>query len=64
MNFNITQFMVTEVYGPSLCAEHDEAKLSVSERASKKSSQGTASHLMTGFEVLRQAPTSQLLQTD
>ena len=57
MNFNITHvYGLTEVYGPvTICAEHDEWQdLSVSERASKKSRQGTASHLMTGFEVLRQ----------
>lgn len=57
MNFNVTHvYGLTEVYGPvTICAEHDEwQQLSVSERATKKSRQGVASHLMSGFEVLKQ----------
>lgn len=57
MNFDITHvYGLTEVYGPvTLCAEHEEwQQLSVAERAAKKSRQGVNSHLMTGFEVLKQ----------
>lgn len=57
MNFNITHvYGLTEVYGPvTVCAEHEDwQQLTVSERAAKKSRQGIASHLMFGFEVLKQ----------
>lgn len=60
MRFNITHvYGLTEVYGPvTLCAEQEDwAQMSVSERASKKSRQGVASHLMTGFEVFKQGTT-------
>lgn len=57
MNFNVTHvYGLTEVYGPvTICAEHDEWQdLSVADRATKKSRQGVVSHLMSGFEVLKQ----------
>lgn len=60
MGFDITHvYGLTEVYGPvTICAEHDEwNELTVSERAIKKSRQGVASHLMTGFEVFKQGTT-------
>ncbi len=60
MGFDITHvYGLTEVYGPvTVCAEQEDwADLSISERAQKKSRQGVASHLMTGFEVFRQGTT-------
>jgi len=57
MGFDITHvYGLTEVYGPvTLCAEQDNwAQLDISERAQKKSRQGVASHLMTGFDVFKQ----------
>lgn len=60
MGFHITHvYGLTEVYGPvTVCVEHDEWNgLSVSERASKKSRQGLASHLMSGFEVFKSGTT-------
>ena len=60
MNFHITHvYGLTEVYGPvTVCVEHEEwDDLTVSERASKKSRQGLASHLMAGFEVFKQGTT-------
>ena len=60
MGFHITHvYGLTEVYGPvTVCVEHDEWNdLSVSERASKKSRQGLASHLMAGFDVFKQGTT-------
>lgn len=60
MGFDITHvYGLTEVYGPvTVCAEHEDwAELSVAERAIKKSRQGVASHLMTGFDVFKQGTT-------
>lgn len=60
MGFDITHvYGLTEVYGPvTLCAEHDDwLQLDIAERAQKKSRQGVASHLMTGFDVFKQGTT-------
>ncbi|WP_367109667.1 AMP-binding protein [uncultured Psychrobacter sp.] len=60
MGFHISHvYGLTEVYGPvTVCAEQAEwDELDVSGRAQKKSRQGVRSHLMTGFEVLRQDTT-------
>lgn len=60
MGFNITHvYGLTEVYGPvTICAEHQSWEaLTVLERAAKKSRQGVASHLMTGFDVFKQGTT-------
>ena len=57
MGFDITHtYGLTEVYGPvTVCAEQEEwTDLDISARAQKKSRQGMRSHLMTGFEVLKQ----------
>lgn len=60
MGFDITHvYGLTEVYGPvTLCAEQDDwLQLDIAERAQKKSRQGVASHLMTGFDVFKQGTT-------
>ena len=60
MGFDITHvYGLTEAYGPvTVCAEQPEWRdLDVSKRAQKKSRQGVVSHLMTGFEVLKQGTT-------
>lgn len=60
MGFHISHvYGLTEVYGPvTVCAEQPEwDELDVAERAQKKSRQGVRSHLMTGFEVLKQGST-------
>lgn len=60
MGFEITHvYGLTEVYGPvTVCVEHDEwCELDVASRAHKKSRQGLASHLMSGFEVFKQGTT-------
>lgn len=60
MGFHITHvYGLTEVYGPvTFCVERpDWADLSVGERAQKKSRQGMNSHLLAGFEVLKQGTT-------
>lgn len=57
MGFDITHvYGLTEVYGPvTICAEQDDwENLDITERAQKKSRQGLASHLMTGFDVFKQ----------
>ncbi|WP_435950098.1 AMP-binding protein [Psychrobacter sp. DM8] len=57
MGFDISHvYGLTEVYGPvTVCAEQDQwDDLDVTGRAQMKSRQGVRSHLMTGFEVLRQ----------
>ena len=60
MGFHISHvYGLTEVYGPvTVCAEQQEwDNLDVAARAQKKSRQGVTSHLMTGFEVLKQGAT-------
>ncbi len=60
MGFHISHvYGLTEVYGPvTVCAEQQEwDNLDVAARAQKKSRQGVASHLMTGFEVFKQGTT-------
>ncbi len=60
MGFDITHvYGLTEVYGPvTICAEQEEWRdLDIAERAHKKSRQGLISHLMSGFEVLKQGTT-------
>ncbi|WP_201587691.1 AMP-binding protein [Psychrobacter jeotgali] len=60
MGFDISHvYGLTEVYGPvTVCAEQAEwDELDVAGRAQKKSRQGVRSHLMNGFDVLRQGTT-------
>ena len=60
MGFDITHvYGLTEAYGPvTVCAEQAEwNELDVAARAQKKSRQGVVSHLMNGFEVLKQGST-------
>ena len=60
MGFDITHtYGLTEVYGPvTVCAEQEEwSDLDITERAQKKSRQGVASHLMSGFDVFKQGTT-------
>ena len=60
MGFHISHvYGLTEVYGPvTVCAEQEEwSDLDITERAQKKSRQGVASHLMSGFDVFKQGTT-------
>ena len=57
MGFDITHtYGLTEVYGPvTICAEQEGwNELDITARAQKKSRQGVASHLMSGFDVFKQ----------